>query len=242
MRVVGSAASLAAVGALIIGAPAYADEGDTPSDPPTESPTTPPVPVTPCATTVPKIKKKYWSKVLAGTKQIVVVEGRGMKSYESKLIRWEKRGKCWVKLSTYDTYNGYRGWAVVPWTGGMRTPIGTYRLTDAGGRLRNPGTKMPYHYGSRAYGAGGYAMSRAKLQIFDYVVAINYNRRAGTTPRSGKVLDRRKASGYWFHVRRAFPTRGCVSMSRPNMKALTKWLDPSKKPVTIQGPRTTIYG
>lgn len=233
-KVVSSIASMATVCVVVAGAPAFANENLT------ESPTSTP-PAAPCASTVPKVKKKYWSKVPARTKQIVVVEGRSMKSYNSKLIRWEKRGRCWVKLSTHSTYNGYKGWAIVPWTGGMRSPIGTYRLTDAGGRLRNPGTKMPYHYGPQAYGAGGYAMNRSKLQIFDYVVAINYNRKAGTTPRANKVRSRKKASGYWFHVRRAFPTRGCVSMSRTNMKTLTRWLDPTKKPVTIQGPRSTIY-
>ncbi|MFZ1362396.1 MAG: L,D-transpeptidase family protein [Candidatus Nanopelagicales bacterium] len=237
VRLVASVASIATVGVVMVGAPVFADE--VPTEEPTSTPSAPPV--EPCLTSVPKVRKKYWSKVPTGTKQVVLVEGRSMKSYSSKVVRWEKRGKCWFKLSTFDAYNGYRGWAIVPWTGGQRSPIGTYRLTDAGGRLANPGTKMRYHYGPQAYGAGGYAMSRAKLQIFDYVVAVNYNRKAGTTPRANKVLTRKKASGYWFHVRRAFPTRGCVSMSRPNMKTFTRWLDPSKKPVTIQGPRTTIY-
>lgn len=164
-----------------------------------------------------------------------------MKSYSSRVLRWEKVNGCWVRLATHDSYNGYKGWATVPWTGGMRSPIGTYRLTDAGGRLANPGTKMQYHYGPQSYGAGGYAMSRAKLQIFDYVVAVNYNRKAGTTPRANRVLTNRKSSGYWFHVRRLAPTRGCVSMDRSDMKQFAQWLDPAKKPVTIQGPKSVIY-
>lgn len=226
----------------MLAAPVQADPGDTESPTaPIATPTPPANPIVPCATKIPNVSKKYWKKVPKGTKQAVVVEGRGMKSYSSKTARWEKVQGCWVKLSTYETYNGNKGWAIVPWTGGQRSPIGTYRLTDAGGRLRNPGTKMRYHYGPKSYAAGGYGMSQAKLQIFDYVVAVNYNRKAGTTPRANRVLDRRKASGYWFHVRRAFPTRGCVSMSRPNMKQLTQWLDPAKKPVTIQGPKSVIY-
>lgn len=195
-----------------------------------------------CLTTVPNVSAKYWAKVPRGTKQVVLVEGRSMRSFSSKVVRWEKLGQCWYKLSTYSSYNGYKGWAVVPWTGGLRTPIGTYRLTDAGGRLRNPGTKMRYHYGPQQYDKGGYAQGYSRLQIFDYVVAINYNRKAGTTPRANRVLSRKKASGYWFHVRRVNPTRGCVSMSRGNMRTLTRWLDPSKKPVTIQGPKSVIYG
>lgn len=225
----------------IVSSPAGAQT--TPSATPTSS--TSPIPPasssTTCKTGLPKIRKKYLNKVPKSTKQLVIVEGRSMKSFDSKLSRWEKRGKCWIKLSTNNTFNGARGWAPVPWTGGQRTPIGTYALTDAGGRLRNPGTKMRYHHGPQAYGAGGYKMSNAKLQIFDFVVAINYNRKAGTTPRANKVLTNRKASGYWFHVRRSFPTRGCVSMSRPNMKQLTRWLDPKKRPYTIQGPKKSLY-
>src|SRR5690606_7449487 len=123
------------------------------SEPPQE-PTTPA-----CTTALPKIKSKYLKKVPASTKQLVVVVGRSKTSYSSKVYRYEKINNCWVRLSVYNSYNGAKGWADPPWSGGLRSPIGTFSLTDAGGRLRNPGTKMRYHYGPQAYGAGGYAMS-----------------------------------------------------------------------------------
>lgn len=239
-RLIAVVSALAAAATIFVAGPAVADPVEpieSPSSTPTPTaPVTPPKPVKPCATRIPKVVDAYWKKVPKSTRQVIVVEGNGMKSYNSRVVRWEKIRGCWIKLSTYSSFNGYKGWAVVPWTGGRRSPIGTYRLTDAGGRRRNPGTKMPYDYSP-----AGYRYGNSRNQIFDYVVAVNYNRFQGAPPKSTHVPNPHKASGYWFHVRRAFPTKGCVSLAKKNMKTLVRWLDPAKKPVTIQGPKSVIY-
>ena len=93
--------------------------------------------------------------------------------------------------------------------GSLRSPIGVFSLTDAGGRLRNPGTAMRYHYGPKKYERGGYKISYP-VQLYNYVIAINYNRRIGKPPRNTNQPDRTTGSGYWIHQRGLGSTRGCV--------------------------------
>ena len=72
-------------------------------------------------------------------------------------------------------------------------------LTDAGGRLPNPGTTLPYHYGPQAYSKFGYRMNNKTVQVFDYVVAINFNRNIGKPPRDeGRRTQRSAMVGSGF--------------------------------------------
>ena len=119
-----------------------------------------------------------WSRVPAATTQLIVAESTRRNTDENTFSRWEKSGGCWVQLSSWWSLNGFKGWHERPWTGSLRSPIGVFSLTDAGGRLRNPGTAMRYHYGPKKYERGGYKISYP-VQLYNYVIAINYNRRIG---------------------------------------------------------------
>ncbi len=185
-----------------------------------------------CQTTVPGLAKKYQPK--AATKQVVVAAGDGWDESWSTVTRWQKSGKCWTKVGSVRARNGANGWHKHPWDGSLYSPVGRYGLTDAGGKWKNPGTKMRYWRNKYGY-------YHPNPNIFGYVIAVNFNRRAGHSPEDNyrpnpKIPD----GGIWIHVWRDRPTRGCVSMSAANMRTLLRWLKPKKKPVIVMGPASEL--
>ncbi len=55
---------------------------------------------------------------------------------------------------------------------------------------------------------------------------------------------RGKGSAIFLHVWESpdSPTAGCTAMSRTNMRALLRWLDPGSNPLLVQSPETEIPG
>jgi len=168
-----------------------------------------------------------------------VAESTRRNTDENTFSRWEKSGGCWVQLSSWWSLNGFKGWHERPWTGSLRSPIGVFSLTDAGGRLRNPGTAMRYHYGPKKYERGGYKISYP-VQLYNYVIAINYNRRIGKPPRNTNQPDRTTGSGYWIHQRGLGSTRGCVSLTKSQLVTTLRWMQPTALPHIIMGPAQSI--
>ncbi len=77
--------------------------------------------------------------------------------------------------------------------------------------------------------------------VFDHVVAINFNRVPGRSPLDLTRPDPRiKDGGIWLHVNGRAATRGCISVSRPQMRVVLRWLDPCKDPVIVMGPRGVL--
>lgn len=172
-------------------------------------------------------------------RQVVIARGRGKHSSYATVSRWEYRNGCWTRIDTVPARNGARGWHHRPWDWSYLSPIGTFGLTDAGGRLRKPaGTTLPYHH-SRS----GFQGPPGGEWVFDYVVAVNFNRFPGRSPLDLERPDPKiKDGGIWLHVSGRGATRGCVSISRANMRAVLRWLDPQARPVIVMGPRGVLRG
>lgn len=226
-----AAAAGTAVGTTI------ASPAGVPADPtvPTLTPTSTP----PCLTAVPTVNPAYLAKVPAKTRQLIVVRGISKRSYDSKFDRWQRVGRCWVTVSSDWSLNGANGWHSRPWTGSLRSPIGVFSLTDTGGRLPNPGTTMRYHYGPQRYERGGYKISYP-VQLYNYVIAINYNRRIGKHPRDTRQPDPSTGSGYWIHQRGLGVTRGCVSLPKAKLRRTLQWLNKADRPYVVMGPQKLI--
>ena len=76
---------------------------------------------------------------------------------------------------------------------------------------------------------------------FDYVVAIDYNRKPGTSPLDWtRPLGADRGGGIWLHVDHGGPTHGCVSIAEEHMKELLRTLDPALHPVVVMGDHASL--
>ncbi|MEV6793682.1 L,D-transpeptidase family protein [Streptomyces sp. NPDC051320] len=175
--------------------------------------------------------------------QAVVVTGDGHDASRSTVVRytrdpdrgWQQAGDPW------SAHNALNGWSEHHRVGDLRSPEGVFGLTDAGGRRADPGTRLPYDRGPGFVAHGTGFKGESLAGAFDYVVAINYNRKPGTTPLDWtRPLGAGRGGGIWFHVDHGGPTHGCVSLSESRMKQLLRWLDPAKKPVVVMGDAATL--
>jgi L,D-peptidoglycan transpeptidase YkuD (ErfK/YbiS/YcfS/YnhG family) len=125
--------------------------------------------------------------------------------------------------------------------GDLRTPIGVFRLGDAGGRLPDPGALLPYDQDEEFVSPGTGFLGEPLEGSFDYVVAIDYNRLPGTTPlNKERPLGPERGGGVWVHVDHGGPTQACVSLSADVMRQLLRALNPVREPVIVMGPADEI--
>ncbi|MFD8307722.1 L,D-transpeptidase family protein [Streptomyces sp. NPDC059690] len=185
---------------------------------------------------LPGLGPKTLAAIPAATRQAVVVTGRGRNSPLATLVLYERTATGWRAGATWPAHNALRGWSDHHLAGDLRSPIGVYGLTDAGGLRADPGTRLPYHHswGFTSPGTGFEGESLAGS--FDYVVAINYNREPGTSPLDWtRPLGAKRGGGVWIHVDHGGPTHGCVSIAEQHMKELLRALDPGRHPVVVMG-------
>ncbi|MER5462948.1 L,D-transpeptidase family protein [Streptomyces sp. NPDC002668] len=195
------------------------------------------------AQVIPALGPGTSAKITAANKQAVVVVGDDPDSNKSVATLYERDPVLgWKPVSEpWPAHNALLGWTEDHHTADHRSPIGVFGLTDAGGMLPNPGTKLPYDEGP-AFDAPGTGFEGEPLEgSFDYVVAINYNREPGNSPLDWtRPLGMEKGGGIWIHVDHGGPTQGCVALPRARMKELLRWLDPAKQPVVVMGDLTGL--
>ncbi|MFJ9414585.1 hypothetical protein ACIRPT_10520 [Streptomyces sp. NPDC101227] len=194
----------------------------------------------PAARSIPGLSDAVRKQIPSGTRQVLVVTGEDGDSYESRVVLYTraKGSDDWQPGRTWAAHNAAHGWTDDHHYGDLRSPQGVYTLTDAGGRLPAPGgTKLPYDH-NRSFVANGTGVEGEPLAgAFDYVIAINYNRVAGTSPLDQQRPDgAHKGGGVWLHVDHDGPTQGCVSLKPDVMRELLRTLDPAQHPVIVMGP------
>jgi L,D-peptidoglycan transpeptidase YkuD (ErfK/YbiS/YcfS/YnhG family) len=131
-----------------------------------------------------------------------------------------------------------------------RTPAGTFRLTEAFGRLGNPGTALPYRVIDRSdWWVSDVASPRynqyarcapgtcdfderagenlySEGSVYDNAVVIDYNR----TP-----VVKGAGSAFFLHITNGAPTAGCVAIDRAPLQSVLRWLQPGATPVIAIG-------
>lgn len=120
--------------------------------------------------------------------------------------------------------------------GTARTPAGTYSLTQAFGRLGDPGTSLPYFQAGpsdwwdenpdsptynrhvvQAESPGGDSENLYYSgSVYDYAITIDYN--TGGTPGAG--------SAFFLHVTNGSATAGCVAIAQGSLVAILQWISP----------------
>ncbi|MFI7298363.1 hypothetical protein [Streptomyces sp. NPDC050121] len=190
---------------------------------------------------IPGLGTRTWAAVPADADQVVVVTGRGIDSPAATVVLYRRTEAGWRAGDSWPAHNALRGWSDHHMGGDLRSPIGVYGLTDAGGLRGDPGTKLPYDHGSGFHAPGTGFEGEPLEGSFDYVVAINYNREPGTSPLDWtRPLGAGRGGGIWLHVDHGGPTRGCVSIEKQHMKELLRALDPALHPVVVMGDHASL--
>lgn len=198
------------------------------------------------AAEIPGLGPATVAGVPADARQAVVVTGQGPDSSSSTVVLYERDDSGgWSPAplagSGWPAHNGRRGWTDHHTMGDLRSPVGIYGLTGAGGLLEDPGTRLPYDRGPAFTIGGTGSLGEPLAGSFDYVVAIDYNREPGTSPLDRtRPLGEERGGGIWLHVDHNGPTEGCVSLAKPQMSELLRWLDPERRPVVVMGDADSL--
>jgi L,D-peptidoglycan transpeptidase YkuD (ErfK/YbiS/YcfS/YnhG family) len=193
---------------------------------------------------LPGLGPKTRAKIPANARQVVLVTGKGKDSSTSSVTLYRKDPDTgWTPAGpAWPAHNALHGWTSHHYAGDLRSPIGVFTLTDGGGQLADPGTKLTYDQEPVGFSVGGTGFEGEPLAgSFDYVIAINYNRRTGVSPRDWtRPMGRSRGGGIWLHVDHGGPTHGCVSLPKSVMKTLLRTLTPDRHPVVVMGDAAAL--
>lgn len=186
---------------------------------------------------VPGLTKEYTDQIPAETSQVLVATSPSADSEKSSLSFYEFTDKKWKKLKNFDTHNGSKGWLKDRREGDKTTPIGVFTLSDAGGFKANPGTDLPYTQDDRLPSSATVAYGADYESVFDYIIAIDYNRKPGTPPTDKtRPMGWDKGGGIWLHLDHDSGTNGCVTLDEADLKWIMRTIDPDAHPRIAMGP------
>ncbi|MCX5212276.1 L,D-transpeptidase family protein [Kitasatospora sp. NBC_00240] len=191
---------------------------------------------------IPGLGPAFTARIPATTNQVVLASGRSKDGNETTVTVWTRTAEGrWLAGEAWAGHNAYKGWTTDHNEGDLRSPIGVFTLTDAGGRNADPGSKLPYDKDANfVVGGKGFA-GESLAGSFDYVVAINYNRVQGASPLDGRRPNgSTKGGGIWIHVDHGGPTHGCISVPEDKMARLLQLLDPAANPVIVMGDAASL--
>ena len=190
---------------------------------------------------LPGLGPQTLAQVPANANQVVIVTGAGINASTSTVVLYTRTPDGWQAGQSWPAHNGDAGWSAEHLNNDLRSPIGVFTLTDAGGLLADPGSKLPYHQGN-GFRIGGTGFDGESLAgAFDYVIAINYNRVPGKSPLDWTMpLGQQRGGQIWFHVDHGGPTHGCVSLPAPDLITLLQTLDPAQNPVVVMGDGASL--
>ncbi|MFF3174029.1 L,D-transpeptidase family protein [Streptomyces sp. NPDC057900] len=208
------------------------------------SPEASPVPSPVPPRQIPGLGPRTRAAIPAGTRQALVVTGEAMDSNRSTAVLYTRDSPTadWrAAMAPWPAHNALNGWTDEHWEGDLRSPVGVFTLTAAGGRLDPPATAFPYDL-SPDFKVEGEGFHGEPLEgSFDYVIAIDYNRLPGTSPLDHtRPLGDERGGGIWIHVDHGGPTQGCVSLTEDRMKELLGLLDPAEEPVIVMGDAQSL--
>jgi L,D-peptidoglycan transpeptidase YkuD (ErfK/YbiS/YcfS/YnhG family) len=192
----------------------------------------------------------------ATPEQVITVRVDSRRSTVGTLEAWKRRtdGSFRRVLGPVTAYVGTEGVGKAS-EYRSRTPRGVFTVTEAFGRSRNPGARLPYRrlgpydwwvsdVNSPAYntmqtcapGTCKFSTSSSEhvstISLYNYALVIDYNRNP-VVPGAG--------SAFFLHISAGEPTQGCVSVSRSTMRKLLRWLKPSQDPVISIGVGDKAY-
>jgi L,D-peptidoglycan transpeptidase YkuD (ErfK/YbiS/YcfS/YnhG family) len=181
------------------------------------------------------------------TTQLITVRAARAKTTYATLRTWQRAGGCWRPVAgPYSARVGWNGLRANRHEGDGTTPIGTFGIAARMyGNAPNPGVR----YGYTRLRCGDWWVEDAASPAYNTFQRIGCGRPPPfkvTTPDMSK--DRRayaylavirfnmdpvvpgRGSGIFLHVQTGSPTNGCVSLPRPQLLRVLRWLSPAASP------------
>ncbi|HKC21288.1 MAG TPA: L,D-transpeptidase family protein [Gaiellaceae bacterium] len=193
-----------------------------------------------------------YPSVPPATTQLITVNATRLQTTSATLRTWRREGDCWAPVAgPYTARVGWNGLRVNRHEGDGTTPIGTFPiLRRMYGNDPNPGVhfgytllrcgdwwvedpRSPAYNTFRRIGCGVKPpfkvttpdMSKSR-RAYAYLAVIGFN--------TGPVVPGR-GSGIFLHVQVHNSTNGCVSLPRPQLLRVLRWLTPTAAPRIVIG-------
>lgn len=187
----------------------------------------------------------------AGSRQVITVTAASTSSTVAQLQAWAATSQHgWVAYGPAVTAHvGSGGLTTQENETLTATPIGSITLTQAFGRLPNPGTRLPYfqttpndwwvsqqgpYYNTHQVCIAACPFTEGSPNSRLFYVAPQYNLAVVIDFNRHPVVQG-GGSGVFLHVTRGVPTAGCVSVASPDLVRIMRWLRPTDRPRILIG-------
>ena len=193
----------------------------------------------------------------AAATQLVTVEAKVARTTYAELRTWRRVNGCWIDAAgPYTARLGRNGLSSNRREGDGTTPTGTFRFgRTMYGNEANPGVRFRYRRlrcgdwwdedptsatynsfqhvacGTTPPFAGGSEGMWQQPRPYPYLAVVEYNMRP-VVPGKG--------SGIFLHAQTGSPTIGCISLRKPELQAVLRWLRPAAAPVIAIGTRAQL--
>ncbi|MCL6537434.1 MAG: L,D-transpeptidase family protein [Acidothermus sp.] len=206
------------------------------------------VAATPSATSTPLLVEQL---DVGDARQVLTVTSASWASTTATLRAFEKTADGWRQVfGPMPAHLGYNGFSADKHEGDGTTPTGRFGFTMMFGQRPDPGVHFPYrvpdsqsvwvddvhspYYNTWQENAalkGEHLASPGYSTAYAYAAVIAYNMNP-VVPGRGSAI--------FLHVDTGGPTAGCVSVSRPNLLEILRWMRPDAHPVIVMAPASVI--
>lgn len=195
----------------------------------------------------------------AWARQLITVEAPTARSTYATLRTWKRQGRCWTAAGPARSARvGWNGVRENRREGDGTTPAGTFAIhgtmygvaPDPGVRFRyvrircgdwwNEDSRSPTYNSFQRVGCGvrppfstGSDAMWQDPAAYAHFAVVEYNMRPVVAGRG---------SGIFLHARKAGPTNGCISVYRPELVRVLRWLRPADRPHIAIGTRAQLTG
>jgi L,D-peptidoglycan transpeptidase YkuD (ErfK/YbiS/YcfS/YnhG family) len=193
----------------------------------------------------------------AASQQLITVEAATARSTYATARTWSRVDGCWISVGAASTARvGRNGVRKTKHEGDGSTPAGMFPIGDRMyGNSPSPGVSYPYV----RLRCGDWWVEDSRSTAYNTFQRIGCGRKPpfrvttpdlSTSPRAYAHLAvveynmhpvvRNRGSGIFLHVQIGKATSGCISLRRPALVRVLRWLDPEALPQIAIGTKASL--